>query len=192
MEFFNLFLRSFIMRKINRKELVEILRNTKGTTFASLTYKVDESKSKTINKKKVLQKEVTVNVTLNSNYENKVNRILETKQGEHANFVSKEMNGKTLSFPDCKCIVENKKAEKMLYCAIEHNAKRLTTYFHNDVVITKEKAIEKGLFTPAFFKAKDTSGRGVVKKENDFSLITPKIENIKRITLNKEEYFITD
>ena len=180
------------MKQITRNELITILRNTKGATFANLTYKVDESKSRTINKKKALQKEVTVNVTLNADYAKKVNRVLENKQDETPDFEAKAMNGKTKSFDDCRCIVENARGNRMLYCFIENNAPRLTTYFHNDCVITKDKAIKLNLFTPAFFKPKETVGRGSVKSENDFSVITPSINNIKRIKMNKEEYIIID
>ena len=180
------------MKKITKNELVEMLTNIKGVTFANITYKVDESKSKTVNKKKLLQKEVTVNVTINANYKRKINKILETKQNSDPVFESKIMNGKTYSFKNCKCIVENMNGTKMLYCFIENKAKRLTTYFHEQCVITKEKAIKKGFFTPAFFNKSNTVGRNSIDKENDFSVITPALSHIKRIKIMKEEYFIID
>ena len=197
------------MKKITKNELVEMLTNIKGVTFANITYKVDESKSKTVNKKKLLQKEVTVNVTINANYKRKINKILETKQNSDPVFESKimngktysfknckciveNMNGKTYSFKNCKCIVENMNGTKMLYCFIENKAKRLTTYFHEQCVITKEKAIKKGFFTPAFFNKSNTVGRNSIDKENDFSVITPALSHIKRIKIMKEEYFIID
>ena len=175
------------IQKINRNQLVNIIRYIKGTTFASLTYRVDESKSKTVMKKKLLQKEVTVNISLNAIYSKKVNKILETKQDEKLDFQAQKMKGKEYSFEGCKSIVENANGNRMLYCFIENKAKRLTTYFHNDCVITKEKAIKLNLFTPAFFKVKPaTTGRGLVDIENDFSVITPAISNIKRIKINKD------
>ena len=180
------------MNTINRGQLIQMIRNINGATFASLTYRVDESKSKTVMKKKLLQKEVTVNVSLNAIYSNKINKILDKKQDETPDFTAQKMNGKEYSFDGCKSIVENAKGNRMLYCFIEHNAKRLTTYFYNDCVITKENAIKKDLFTPAFFKPKDTVGRRNVDKQYDFSVITPSIKNIKRIKINKEEYFIVD
>lgn len=186
-----LFFGGYIMKKevISRNEFVDMLKKTKGTTFASITYFIDESKSKTINKKKVLQKSVTTNVTLNSDYEKKVNRVM-LKQDDPANFKAFEMKGKEQVFPGCRCIVKNAKDEFMLNCVIEHNTNKVTKYFFNGLPITIDEAIKQDLFTPSFFAPKTTAGRGTVDDENDFSVITPKIENIKCATLNSTEYII--
>lgn len=179
--------------KITRNELIEKIREIKGTTFINLTYKTDESKSRTVKGKKALQKEVTLNVTLNANYEAKVNRIIENKQDGEADFEAQEMKGKKLSFADCRSIVESvKSGSKMLYCFREHNAKSQTTYFFEGCVIPFEKAKERDLFAPSFFAEKKTVGRGEVEAENDFSVFTVGIDKIKRITMKGTEYFIED
>ena len=181
------------MFKISRTKLIEIIKGIKGVTFANVTYFTDESKSKTVNKVKLLQKEVTLNVTLNANYENKVNRIKENKQGESGNFESQGMKGKRFMFENCRTLVETEKDHKiLLYCMREHNAKSRVVYFHNGITITKDKAIEKDLFAPSFFKPKPTAGRGEVNQENDFSVFTVGIDKIKRITIGGNEYLIED
>lgn len=177
---------------MTRKALVDFIRMIKGVTFASITYKTDESKSRTIAGKKALQKEVTVNVTLNADYTAKVNRIIENKQDGTPDFEAVEMKGKKLSFDDCRSIVENEKGNKMLYCFKEHNAKSQTTYFHNDCVISFEKAKEKDLFAPSFFAETKTAGRGEVEADNDFKVFTIGFDKIKRITIKGQEYFIED
>lgn len=181
-----------IMMKITRTSLVELIKAVKGVTFASITYKTDESKSRTIAGKKVLQKEVTLNVTLNANYTAKVNRIIENKQDGTPDFESEKMKGKKFSFENCRSIVENDKGDKMLYCFKEHTAKSQTTYFFEGCVIPFEKAKEKDLFAPSFFAEKKTAGRGEVEAENDFSVFTVGFDKLKRITIKGQEYFIED
>ncbi len=121
----------------------------------------------------MVQKETTLNVTINADYAKKINRVLENKQDETPDFEAQGMKGKERSFADCKSIVENARGNKMLYCFKEHNTKSMTTYFHNDIVITKEKGIKLNLFTPSFLKPKESSvGRGAVDQENDFAVFT--------------------
>jgi len=180
------------MLNITRANLISLIRAVKGVTFASITYKTNESKSRTVAGKKALQKEVTLNVTLNANYEAKVNRIIENKQDGTPDFEAKEMKGKKLSFDDCRSIVENDKGNKMLYCFKEHNAKSQITYFHNDCVIPFEKAKEKDLFAPSFFAEQTTAGRGEIDPENNFAVFTVGFDKIKRITIKGEEYLVTD
>lgn len=180
------------MFTISREKLIGLIRSIKGVTFTSITYKTDESKSRTIAGKKALQKEVTLNVTLNANYDAKVNRIIENKQDGTPDFEARAMKGKKLSFDDCRSIVENDKGNKMLYCFKEHNAKSNITYFHQDCVISFDKAKEKDLFAPSFFAEKETAGRGEINPENDFAVFTVGFDKIKRITIKGEEYFIKD
>jgi len=179
------------MFRITKDKLIELVKSVKGVTFANVTYFVNESKSRTIAGAKALQKEVTVNVTLNANYTAKVNRIKENKQDETPDFISEEMKGKKFMFENCRTLVEAEKTGKvMLYCMRENKAKSRVVYFHNGLTITKEKAIEKNLFAPSFFAPKTTAGRGEIEAENDFSVFTVGIDNIKRITINKTEYIV--
>lgn len=180
-----------MIKNITKTELVEVVRAIKGAKFTSVTYFVDESKSKSIKGAKALQKLVTVNLTLNSDYERKVNRILENKQDETADFVAQAMKGKTLAFEGCRSILKSEKTEKLLlYGIIEHNAPKQTTYYKDGQPIAFEKAVEEGLFIPSFFAEKETSGRGAVESENDFFPISPAIDSIRQIRLDGQEYSI--
>lgn len=180
------------VKTISQKELIELIRSVKGVTFANITYHTDESKSRTKGGKKALQKSTTINVTLNADYQKKVNRVRENKQGEDSpDFVSQSMKGKRFAFDDCKAIVEAEKTgKKMLYCFKEHNAKSDTVYYHDGEKITIDEAKKLDLFAPSFFAEKKTVGRGTVEKENEFAVFTVGLEKIKRITIKGNEYII--
>ena len=180
------------VKTISQKELIELIRNVKGVTFANITYHTNESKSKTINKQKALQKSVTLNVTLNANYAKKVNRVRENKQGEeNPNFVSQGMKGKKFAFDNCKAIVEAEKTgNKMLYCFKEHTAKSDIVFYKDGEKIDRDEAIAQELFTPSYFKPVETVGRGSIDKENDFAVFTVGLDKIKRITIKGNEYII--
>lgn len=174
--------------RISKQQLVAILQQLKGVTFCNVTYFVDESKSRQIKGVKQVQKLVNVNLTLGSNYENKVNKIANVKQGMEINFVADEMKGKTMIAP--ALLKSDKDGQFMLYGAIEHNAKRKTTYFHEGLPRTIDELKTLDVLSPSFFVKPDTKGRGVVKTENDFALISPKIDTIKDIKIGKIEYEI--
>lgn len=174
--------------KISQQQLANILKEMKGTTFATIEYFVDESKSRTINKIKQVQKLVKVNVTLGSNYENKVNKIASVKQDMQINFEAQEMIGKSLV--GGALIKADKSGDLMLYATIENKAKRETTYYHNGIPHTIDQLKTLDVLAPAFFAPKSTMGRGVVSVENDFSLISPKLSNIRYIKTNKMEFEI--
>jgi hypothetical protein len=178
------------IKTVTTKDFSDIIKSVKGVMFANVTYFVDESGSRTINGKKALQKSVTVNVTINADYEKKVNRILENKQGETPDFESMGMKGKSLVYPDCRALVQNDKGEQMLYAMIEHNAKREVAYYYQGELISKELAKEKDLFSPSFFAEKKTVGRGSVSDDNDFAVFTVFLKNIKRAKFNGMEYII--
>ena len=92
--------------RVSKNKLIEMFLNYKkevtfsGVTFANITYLVDESKSKTVNKEKMLKKQVTVQIMLGASYQDKVNRIIEKenqdkeKAEKMGSFLSGEMSGK--------------------------------------------------------------------------------------------------
>jgi hypothetical protein len=183
-----IYLNLFIMENVlTQAQLVNLLSNIKGATLANITYFVDESKSRQKQGKKLVQKLVKTNVTINSDYARKVNRILEQKQGvENAEFVPKEMKGKKMIN---SAILESAKDGKlMMYCTVENHAIRTTRYFVKGIETSFEDVKNADLFAPAFFKPKATAGRGTVEKENDFCPITPKIESIREISIKGEKY----
>ena len=86
--------------QITKVEALRMFTNYKkevsasGVAFSNITYLVDESKSKQANGKKLLQKMVTTNATIGSDYAKKVNKIANKKQGMEIDFVAQPMKGK--------------------------------------------------------------------------------------------------
>ena len=78
------------VKTINTNQLGAILSTITKSTTISLTYFVDESKSRQIGGAKQVQKRVKVNnLYLNHNYANKVNNLNGTTK-----FVAQELKGK--------------------------------------------------------------------------------------------------
>lgn len=164
-----------------------------GVTFANVIYMNDVSGSRTINKKKALQKITEVRITLGSDYTKKVRRIEVEKQGsETSNFQAMKMNGKsyTNGFENPVVHADRNPDFRMLVMIVEHNVKRKTTYLYNGEPITIDEAVKLDLLTPSFFKPKQTAGCGRVNIENDFDFNTLGFDKIKQITMNGIDYVI--
>lgn len=167
-------------------ELSEFRKNISatGVAFGSIVYFVDESGSKTVDKKKVLQKLVRLTLTLGASYEKRINRDL-TKQGEEDNFTAQSMSGKEYINDEGIIAIDTKTRTKhYLIATVENHTIPDTIYFHEGKRISKEKAIELNLFMPSYFTPKTTSGRGNMSEEKDFHTISPKLENIISLKLN--------
>jgi hypothetical protein len=170
------------MKNVTAAALSEIVKNVTRSTIVSITYHVDESKSRTVKGKKQLQKTVSLTAYLNHDYQNKVIKLTGNTE-----FVADPMKGKTkLS----NTVLENANGERMLYATVLKSNPKKTTYFHNGEEITKADAIVKELFSPSYFTEQTTKGRGEVDEEDDFSLISPKFTNIKELKLNGETYMV--
>lgn len=183
-------------KRITRETLVGMFENYKteiaftGVAFANITYFVDESKSKTIDKKKAIQKLSRQLVTLGSSYEARVNRDLE-KRGEEGNFTALGITGRT--HINSMLVKADKTGEYQLRCVTEHRNMRsgVVIYFHNGQRVSRETA--RTFFTPAGLEGKKTtSGRGNMSEETDFNFSTLGVKNIHSITMNKTRYIIED
>jgi len=156
-----------------------------GTAFGSIVYFVDESGSKTVEKKKVLQKLVRVSITLGAKYDNRINKDL-VKNGEEGNFTAQSMSGKEYINDEGIIAIDTKTRTKLyLVAVVENHAKPDTIYFHEGKRISKEDAIAKELFMPSYFAPKTTMGRGNMSEEKDFHIINPNLDNIISLKLNK-------
>jgi hypothetical protein len=169
------------MQQVTTAQLSQILEKITRSTIVSMTYKVDESKSRTVKGQKQLQKEVSLTAYLNHDYTNKV-----VKLTGNTDFVADPMKGKKkIAGP----IIANEKTdERMLYATVLKSNPRKTTYFHQGEPITKEDAIAKDLFAPSFFENTDTKGRGRVSEHEDFALISPYLKNIIRLKVEGQEF----
>lgn len=173
--------------KITKAELKEILMKLSGVTFSHIVAFTDEYGSRVVKGQRQLQKLTFRNITIGSDYTNRVIRRI----GEE--FVSEEMSGKSF-IEGSKCLAfANKNPQKMyLVCDQEKKAKVVTHYYHNGKKVSKEDAIAQNLFAPSFFAEKKTAGRGLVDAEDNFYRITIGLDNVIAITLNKVHYIIED
>jgi hypothetical protein len=178
---------------ISIENLAILLANITKSTVVSLTYFVDESKSKTIQGQKQVQKRVKVNnLYLNHNYTNKVQNLTGNTE-----FVAHELNGKTRI---CSTIIASESkanfGKLMLDGKILHTeSTKVLGYFHNGIEIQLDKNNPtKGRFdlvAPSFYvKSTYTSGRNSVSEENDFRMITPFLDNIETIKIQGQLYSI--
>lgn len=178
---------------ISVKQLAILLANITKSTVVSLTYFVDESKSRTINGQKQVQKRVKVNnLYLNHNYTNKVQNLTGNTE-----FVAHELNGKERI---CSTIIASQSkanfGKLMLDGKILHTeSTKVLGYFHNGLEIELNKndrnVGRNDLVAPSFYeKSTYTSGRNTVSEENDFRMITPFLDNIETIKIQGQEYLI--
>ena len=178
--------------RISKVELMDLLTASNKANFISLTYIVNESQSRTKQGKKLLQKQVSLVGTLNFKYEAKIQRLQE-KQGDNADFVAQELRGKEYVGNSRTLLTDTKTQSKFyLRMAVENHTRPITTYFNGTKEISKDSAIELDLFAPSFFKPKTTAGRGTVTEENNFHFITPDLDRIESITINKVKYLHAD
>jgi len=178
---------------ISTKQLAILLANITKSTVVSLTYFVDESKSKTVQGKKQVQKRVKVNnLYLNHNYTNKVQNLTGNTE-----FVAHELNGKERI---CSTIIASQSKANfgrlMLDGKILHTeSTKVLGYFHNgfEIELNKKDASfgRFDLVAPSFYaESTYTSGRGTVSQEDDFRMITPFLDNIETIKIQGQEYLI--
>ena len=188
---------------ITRSELIDKFLNIKkeiaatGATFASVTYKTDESESRQVAGKKLLQKLVQTRISIGADYEKKVNRIKEKKQGEEGDFTAQAMKGKHYvnGYENpvvCVSADPDNRDKFMLVMIIENRTIPNVQLFHNELPISRDEAIAQNLFAPAYFNEKPTAGRGEVDPKNNFKFATLGFNKILQIKLGGVQYVVTD
>jgi hypothetical protein len=182
--------------KIARAKMLNMLINFEkevaftGCAFASIFYSTDESESRQVKGKKLLQKETETQITLGSNYEARINRDL-VRQGEEANFAVQAMYGKEhVTKLICQAVKDTNK--KYICCVVEHHVTPKTQYFFEGQPISYEEAVKKDLFMPSHFTEKKTAGRGNMSEEKDFHFFTLGFEKIIWLKLNGVKYILED
>lgn len=169
-----------ITKAITSNELVEILNQVQKGTFANILTETNVRMNKKNNAYfGLITKIAKQNVLLGSNYENRVNNNLDKEQKE-SNFISQSSKvGNHIS----TCILFNENTQ-LYYLQAEYfgEVKPQIEYYYNGNIIEKEKFAE---FLP---QKNSPSQNGLDNKVNIFS---PKIENIKEISLNKIKYIIS-
>jgi hypothetical protein len=168
-----------------------------GVAFSSLSYLVDVSESKTVGGKKLLKKFVKINATIGSDYEKKVNRIVENKQGEVIDFVAQPQFGKEYYIDGSPVVRDTKTGEKRYLVFITENHTQVSDYqiyiAETMKKVTKAEVWNSDFITPAGLAPKEyTSGRGAVDQENDFAFRTVDFNNLKGFVIGGTDYRIID
>lgn len=184
--------------RIKRTQALEMFLNYKkevsasGVAFSSLTYICDESKSKTVKGVKVLQKMVTVNATIGSDYAKKVNKILD-KEGKEIDFVAQPMNGKEyVSIGNPVCTDTATRTKHYLVFIVENHTKPETHLMLNGKVVDRKDVWNSEYITPAGLQPNPIAGRGEINEENNFFFRTLDFRNLLSFNMNGNCYLLED
>jgi len=163
-----------------------------GVAFSSITYFVDEAKSKTVNKAKLLQKLVTTNATIGSDYEKKVNKICKDKQGNEIDFKAQKMFGKSYVNDGNPVAMDDKtELKRYLVFIVENHTTPHSQLYKDGKPVNREDVWNEENITPAGLKPSNyTSGRGAVDKENDFAFRTLDFNNLMGFKMNGINYIV--
>ena len=172
---------------ISVANFTELVKDFTKSIAISMTYFVDDSRSRVVKGTKQVQKLVRVkNAYLNHNYTNKVINLT----GE-TEFKAEEMKGKERV---STTLIRSLKTGEMMIDAkiLKTEAVELLGYFHNGNPITEAEALALDLWTDSYLNPtpKKTAGRGLVDAEHNFNMITPYISRITLIKFNGTEYLI--
>lgn len=164
--------------KVSVPELVEVLKQVEKSTFINVTMVTDVRMNKTGNPYFGQVKKVTnCNYLIGNDYEKRV-QSNEEKEGLEGNFESLKPSGKTHV---SKCVLVDDKTGLTYYLMVERfdEISPKVEYKHNG------NTIDKMLFENFMVKVSESSRQG---QERKVMVITPKIENIREITLNGIHY----
>lgn len=190
------------LKHITRGQAIAMFEDYKnvsasGVAFSSLSYLVDVAESKVVKGMKLLKKFVKINATIGSDYEKKVNRIVENKQGEVINFVAQPQNGKEYYIDGSPVVRDTKTQEKRYLVFIVENHTSVSDHqlyiAETMQEVTKEQVWNSDYITPAGLNPKEyTAGRGAVDSENDFCFRTVDFSNLKGFVIGGTDYRIID
>jgi hypothetical protein len=169
-----------ITKAITSSELVEILMKVQKGTFANILTETNVRMNKKNNPYfGLITKVSSQNILLGSNYENRVNNNL-LKESKENDFIAQSSKvGNHIS----SCVLFNENTQ-LYYLQAEYfgEIKPQIEYYYNGNII------EKQLFAEFLPQKSVPNQNGLDNKVNIFS---PKIENIKQITLNKIKYIVS-
>jgi hypothetical protein len=167
--------------KVSVPEIVEILKQVEKSTFINVTMSTEVRMNKTDNPffGKV-RKLTNCNYLIGNDYETRVNSN-EVKEGMEGNFESMKPSGKTHV---SKCVLVDDKTGTTHYLMVERfdEVKPIVSYTQDGIgEILKEQ------FENFLVKTSDTSRQDQDRK---VMVITPKIENIRELSLNGVHYVV--
>jgi len=187
--------KSSSIKKISQVEAENLFLDYKkisasGVAFSNVTYFTDESKSKTKGGKKMLQKLVSLNATIGSDYAKKVNRILKNKQGQDIDFVAQPMKGKEYVNDGQPVVRATKDGNLQLVFIVENHTTPNSQLYKDGQPVNRKDVWNSDFITPAGLKPNTTSGRGLIREENDFKFRTVKFSNLRNFKIGGTLYII--
>jgi len=168
------------MTQITQTQLETLLMGVEKSTFVNITMETKVRMNKTNNPffDKVIKRS-SCNYLIGNDYEKRV-QSNEKKEGLEGDFESGELRGKKHV---SKCVLVDTKTEQTHYLMVE----RFDEIPPKNEFIFEGNIIEKTLFESYMTKVYESQKQ---EQEKKVMVITPKIENIKKITLNGEKYEI--
>jgi hypothetical protein len=167
-------------KKITHQELLTLLNQQEKGTFTNVVMETKVRMNKLNNPyyDKVIKRS-TCNYLLGIEYEKRVN-VNYSKEGIDSTFVTEKPIGKTHI---SKCVLVDDKTQSVHYVMLErfNNIKSKNEY------IFEGNSIDKVLFESFMTKIYESQKQ---EQENKVTIITPKVENIKEISLNGTHYVI--
>jgi hypothetical protein len=167
-------------KKINQQELITLLSTIEKPTFTNIVMETKVRMNKTNNPyfEKVIKRS-KCNYSLGVNYESRVNNN-EVKEGLEGNFETEKPKGKTHI---SKCLLISDTDNSTYYVMLERfdEIKPINEY------IFEGNEIDKQLFESYMTKVYESQKQ---EQERKVMVITPKLENIREISLNGVHYEI--
>jgi hypothetical protein len=167
-------------KKINQQELITLLSTIEKPTFTNIVMETKVRMNKTNNPyfEKVIKRS-KCNYSLGVNYESRVNNN-EVKEGLEGNFETEKPKGKTHI---SKCLLVNDTDNSTYYVMLE----RFDEIKPTNEYIFEGNEIDKQLFESYMTKVYESQKQ---EQERKVMVITPKLENIREISLNGVHYEI--
>ena len=165
---------------INQQELITLLSSVEKSTFVNLVTETKVRMNKTNNPyfDKVIKRSKCTYL-MGNDYEKRV-IVNYTKEGIEETFEVEELKGKKHI---SKCVLVDTKTESVYYVMVERfdEIKPTTEYlFENNTI---DKVLFESFMTKVYESKKQECERKVM-------VITPKIENIKEMSLNGNHYIV--
>ena len=165
---------------ITQQELITLLSSIEKPTFTNVVMETKVRMNKTNNPyyDKVVKRS-KCNYLMGNDYEKRV-LVQYTKEGLESNFQTEKPSGKTHV---SKCLLIDDKTQSTYYVMLE----RFDEIKPTNEYIFEGNEIEKQLFESYMTKVYESQKQ---EQERKVMVITPKLENIREISLNGTHYVI--
>ena len=160
---------------ISPSQLAELLETITRSTVVSLTYVVDDTRSKVSKGIYAIQKKVHIShLYLNHDYEKKVINLT----GD-TSFQAQALKGKTRI---CSTLLRSDKNDELLIDGNELNSatSHIVALYHDKMEITEQDGIDNDWWRPSFYNPAPeiTAGRGSVDHTDNFYIVNTALAKI--------------